>query len=122
MMCVGVTVTYLTTKVPNFAVGDFVTTGIYASATAYILWNIKNPYLATPIGFIFGGLVAVVMYLAVLRPLIRRGSSLVMLMIATLAVDIIFTGVDLLFIEDTTSLYGVELTHKGFNLYTLFPL
>jgi len=122
MMCVGVTVTYLTTKVPNFAVGDFVTTGIYASATAYILWNIKNPYLASPIGLIFGGIVAVVMYLAVLRPLIRRGSSLVMLMIATLAVDIIFTGIDLLFIEDTTSLYGVELSHKGFNLYTLFPL
>ena len=121
-MCVGLTVTYLTTKVPNFAVGDFATTGIYATSVAFILWNIKSPYLATPIGFLFGGIVAVVMYLAVLRPLIRRGASLVMLMIATLAVDLIFTGADLLFIEETTKLYGRILGDKGYTLYSIYAL
>ncbi len=122
LMCVGLTVTYMTTKVPNFAVGDFATTGAYATATAFILWNIRSPYLATPIGFLFGGIAAVVMYLTVLRPLIRKGSSLVMLMVATLAVDLIFTGIDLLFIEETTSLYGRILGDKGYTFYNIYAL
>ena len=98
LMCVGLTVTYLTTKVPNFAVADFVVVGTYASAASYILWNVQSPYLTTPLGIIFGAIAAIVMYLIVLRPLIRRGSSLVVLMIATLAVDIIFTGIFDLFV------------------------
>jgi branched-chain amino acid transport system permease protein len=122
MMCVGLTVTYLTTKVPNFAAGDFVTTGTYATAAAYIIGNVSNPYLATPIGFLLGGVTAVVMYLGVLRPLIRRGSSIVMLMIATLAVDIIFSGINLLFIEYVSSHYARIIGSKGYNFYTLYNL
>jgi branched-chain amino acid transport system permease protein len=122
MMCVGLTVTYLTTKVPNFAVGDFVTTGTYATAAAFIIGNVSNSYLATPIGFLLGGIVAVVMYAGVLRPLIRRGSSIVMLMIATLAVDIIFTGGNLLFIEYVSSHYAQIIGSKGYNFYTLYNL
>jgi branched-chain amino acid transport system permease protein len=122
MMCVGLTVTYLTTKVPNFAVGDFVTTGTYATASAYIIGNVSNPYLATPVGFAFGGIVAVIMYVGVLRPLIRRGSSIVMLMIATLAVDIIFVGANLLFIEYVTRNYAHIIGSKGYNFYTLYSL
>ncbi len=122
-MCVGLTVTYLTTKVPNFAHADFVTTGIYASASAYILWGLNSPFLGTPVGFIFGGITAVVMYLVVLRPLIRRGASLVMLMVATLAVDVIISqGVDLLFVEKIQSFYGRILGDKGYNFYTLYQL
>lgn len=121
-MCAGLTVTLVTTKVPNFAVSDFATTGIYATSVSFILWNLKSPYFATPIGFLFGGIVAVGMYLTVLRPLIRRGASLVMLMIATLAVDLIFTGADLLFIEQTTKLYGRILGDKGYTLYSIYAL
>jgi branched-chain amino acid transport system permease protein len=122
-MCLGLTVTYLTTKVPNFAAGDFVVTGTYATATAFILWHLNNPYLATPLGFLFGGLAAVAMYLTVLRPLIRRGSSLVMLMIATLAVDLVFIGAYLLFIENLESWYGRIISDRGFsNFYTLYAL
>jgi branched-chain amino acid transport system permease protein len=122
MMCVGLTVTYLTTKVPNFAIGDFVTTGIYSSAAAFILWNVSSPYLTTPIAFIFGALASIIVYLGVLRPLIRRGSSLVILMVATLAVDIVFTGVDLLFIDYMNGHYGRILSDKGYTFYNLYSL
>ncbi len=122
-MCLGLTLTYLTTKVPNFAAADFVTTGTYASATAFILWKLKSPYLATPLGFLFGGLISVLMYLGVLRPLIRKGSSLIMLMVATLAVDLIFVGGNLLFIEDLESWYGRIISDRGYgNFYTLYAL
>jgi branched-chain amino acid transport system permease protein len=115
LMCVGLTATYLTTKVPNFAVADFVVVGIYASSAAFILWSVKSPYLTAPLGVIFGGSVAVVMYLTVLRPLIRRGSSLVVLMIATLAVDIIFGGIFELFADYMGSEYGRILVDKGYG-------
>jgi len=114
-MCVGLTTTYLTTKVPNFAAGDFVVVGIYASSAAFILWNVASPYFTLPLSIIFGGGVAVAMYLIVLRPLIRRGSSLVVLMIATLAVDIIFIGIFELFANYMGSKYGRILNNRGYG-------
>src|SRR5271166_1668441 len=115
LMCVGLTVTYLTTKVPNFAVGDFVVVGTYASAATYILWDVQSSYFTIPIGVVISGATAVAMYLVVLRPLIRRGSSLVVLMIATLAVDIIFTGIFELFVGYMGSEYGRILNNKGYG-------
>jgi branched-chain amino acid transport system permease protein len=91
-MAIGLTLTYLTTKVPNFAYGSFVTIGIYTSFTLYRL-NALNPYLSTPIAFLVGALSSVGMYLGILRVLARRGSSLVALMISTLALDIAFIGI-----------------------------
>lgn len=124
LMCVGLTVTYLTTKVPNFAVADFVVVGTYVSAAVFILGNVKSPYLTTPLSVIFGGGVAVIMYLTILRPLIRRGSSLVVLMIATLAVDIIFSGIFQLFVEYMGNKYARLLNNKGYGgqFYTLAQL
>ena len=92
LMALGLTLTYLTTKVPNFAYGSFVTIGIYTSFTLYKLQGL-NPYFSAPIAFAVGGLSSVAMYLGVLRTLARRGASLVSLMIATLALDIGFIGV-----------------------------
>ena len=115
LMCVGLTTTYLTTKVPNFAVADFVVVGTYATSATYILWNIQSPYLTAPIGILFGAGVAVLMYLIILKPLIRRGSSLVVLMIATLAVDIVFIGIFELFADFMGSKYGRILNNRGYG-------
>jgi branched-chain amino acid transport system permease protein len=91
MMAMGLTLTYMTTKVPNFAYGDLVTIGIYSAYTVTKVFN-GNPYLGSAAGFVMGALASAVMYLGVLRPLTRRGSSLVSLMIATFGVDIGFVG------------------------------
>lgn len=115
LMCVGLTTTYLTTKVPNFAHADFVIVGVYASSAAYILWNAPSPYLTAPLSIILGGVVAVLIYLIILRPLIRRGSSLVVLMIATLAVDIIFIGIFDIFVEYIDGKYGRILNDRGYG-------
>ena len=92
LMALGLTLTYLTTKVPNFAYGSFVTIGMYASYTLSKLYGI-SPYASAPLAFLIGALSSVVMYVTVLRTLARRGSSLVSLMIATLAVDIAFIAI-----------------------------
>ena len=92
MMAIGLTLTYITTKVPNFAYGSFVTVGLYTSYSLYRFEAI-TPYLSAPIAFGIGGLTSILLYLGILRPLARRGSPLVSLMIATLAIDIAFVGI-----------------------------
>ena len=106
LMAMGLTLTYLTTKVPNFAYGSFVTVGIYTSFSLLRVDRI-NPYVSAPLAFALGGVGSVAMYLGVLRVLARRGSSLVALMISTLAVDIAFVGIFGIYSDYLTSLYGI---------------
>src|SRR2546427_2218424 len=91
-MAIGLTLTYLTTKVPNFAYGSFVTIGIYTSFTLYKVDRI-NPYFGTPIGFLIGGFSFPALYLGLLLGLARGGSLFVALILSTLAGDICFLGI-----------------------------
>ena len=91
-MSVSLTLTYITTKVPNFAQGALVTAGLY-TGFALLRINKINPYESLPVSFLVGGLIAIGIYLIVLRPLSRRGAPIISLMIATLAVDIMFIGI-----------------------------
>jgi len=120
-MAIGLTLTYLTTKVPNFAYGSFVTIGLY---TAYTMWKINGigPYYASAVAFLLAGLSSAVMYLVVLRPLARRGSSLVSLMIATFGVDFGFVGIFGIYTDYLTNRYTLNDTKQFFQLQADFNL
>lgn len=122
LMCLGLTMTYMTTKVPNFAHGDFVATGVYTTAISYLLWNLSTPYFAFPLAMLTGGLFALIMYLLVIRPLTRRNSSLVVLMIATLGVDIVFTGILSILVQYLQSTQSRYIQGKGYYLTYLSSL
>jgi branched-chain amino acid transport system permease protein len=87
---IGITLLYRTTRVPNFAHASFITTGIYASTIAWVFGF--HPYWGIPLGFILGGLVAVLLFY-MLEPLRKRKASIFLLMIATLSFDILMYGV-----------------------------
>ncbi len=87
LLSISLTLTILTLKVSNFAHGDLAIVGVYGSYTFMVLLGI-SAYLSIPFSFIFGGLYALITYLLVYGPLRRRGASFVMLMIASMAVDI----------------------------------
>jgi branched-chain amino acid transport system permease protein len=106
LMSLGLTLTYLTTRVPNFAHGAFVTLGSYTCFTLLRLDHL-GPYTSLPVSFVAGGVVASAMYLAVLRPLARRGAPIISLMIATLAVDIITIGLFGIYTDYLTSAFKV---------------
>jgi len=91
LLALGLTLTYITTAVPNFAQGSFAVFGSYIWLTMWRLFGL-HPYLSIPIAFPLGGLLGAAVYALVLRPLIRRGANVVTLMIATLAVDLILLG------------------------------
>ncbi len=91
LLAVGLTLAYITTAVPNFAQGSFAVVGSYTALTIYRLFNL-HPYVSLPIAFLAGGIVGLASYVLVLKPLIKRGASVVTLMIATLALDLILLG------------------------------
>jgi branched-chain amino acid transport system permease protein len=82
----------MTTKVPNFAHGSLATVGFYVCLTASRLWTI-NPYVSLPLGFALGACAGGILYVMVVRPLIKRGANFVILMIATLAFDLLLLSV-----------------------------
>lgn len=122
LMAVGLTLTYLTTKVPNFAYGSFVTIGSYTSFSVFRIYHLDPYVFAAPLAFFVGALVSVAMYLGVLRTLARRGSSLVALMISTLAIDIAFVGVFGIYSDFLTSHYGIVDSKNFFRLLADFSL
>ena len=123
IMCIGLTMTYQTTKVPNFAFADFAVAGMNASYFSFVLFKLSTPYLAAPFSILTGGAFAVLVYLLVMRPLIRKGSSILLLMIASLAVDIVFTGVQADIVTIGFAPFSRSFIHTGFpSLVQAAPL
>ncbi len=92
LLTLSLTLTYLTTKVPNFMQGTYAMVGTYTAATLYSLFSI-HPYLCIPAACAIGAIVGALTYYIIIRPLIRRGASITMLMIATFAGDFILCGI-----------------------------
>jgi len=92
MMALGVTLLYRTTKVANFAHASLVTSGAYVVYSIVVVLH-PNPYLGAPLAFAIVGGLGLLLFYSVLEPMRRRHSPTVMLMVATLAFDIVLFGV-----------------------------
>lgn len=120
LFSLGLTLTYMTTKVPNFAHASVGIVGSYVTLTVLILallsithkalingcdsqglyqllkgfsFSTKH-YIAFMVGgFIAGSLIGVSQYNLLLKPLSRKGATIVHLMIATIAVDMFLLAV-----------------------------
>ena len=106
LMSIGLTLTYMTTRVPNFAQGTFVTVGAYLAFSLYHFEGV-SPYVSLPFSFVLVGAVATAMYKFILKPLAARGSSLISLMIATFAIDIAFVGIFGIYSDLLSNVYRV---------------
>ena len=92
MMALGVTLLYRTTKVANFAHASLVTSGAYVAYSIVVVLH-PSPYLGVPLAFALVGGLGLLLFYGVLEPMRRRHSPTVMLMVATLAFDIVLFGV-----------------------------
>ena len=106
LMALGITLLYRTTKVANFAHASFVTIGAYVTYTLTVVFG-SNPYAGLPVAFFVVGIVGLALFYSVLEPLRRRKSSTVMLMIATLSIDVMLSGVINIHADYLTSAYAV---------------
>ena len=113
LLSIGLTLTYLTTRVPNFAHASFATIGMYIALIATRVWD-TSPYIAIPIAFVISGIVAVALYTFILKPLIRKGASQAIQMVATLAFDLVLIA--LLNITADYIVKTYQITSREFSL------
>ncbi|MEM0349504.1 MAG: branched-chain amino acid ABC transporter permease [Candidatus Caldarchaeum sp.] len=88
LMAIGLTLTLAILKIPNIAHAEYVTVGGYVSFylinfAGFPLWQTVLP------AFIFSGVVAVLSYLTVFRPLKNRKVPMFILMVASFALSLI---------------------------------
>ena len=117
LLSIGLSLTYLTTRVPNFAHASFATIGVYIALIATRVWDVV-PYLAIPIAFVISGLVALALYHFILKPLIRKGASQAIQMIATLAFDLVviaLLNITADFIVKTFQVTSREFTLRSYD-------
>ncbi len=113
LLSIGLTLTYLTTRVPNFAHASFATIGVYIALVATRVWE-SSPYIAIPIAFVISGIVAIALYTFILKPLIRKGASQAIQMVATLAFDLIVIAILNIFADYIVNTY--QVTSREFTL------
>ena len=113
LLSIGLTLTYLTTRVPNFAHASFATIGVYIALVTTRVWD-STPYIAIPIAFVISGIVAVALYTFILKPLIRKGASQAIQIVATLAFDLIVIALLNIFADYIVNTY--QVTSREFTL------
>jgi len=118
LLSIGLTLTYLTTKVPNFAHATFAAVGVYAAFTVVKLWK-GNIYHHLYLALIIGGIIALAQYLIVFRPLIRRGASIVGLMITTLAIELILLSVLNIYADYLSRQFKIQSRYFDFKAYDI---
>ena len=92
VLCVGLTLTYKITRVPNFAHTTFAILGMYMALITTMVFG-TNPYVAIPLAFTVSGLVSLFLYYGIIRVLQKKKSSYLSLIIATLSFDIFMIGI-----------------------------
>ena len=123
LLCIGFSFTHLMEKFPNLTHTSFATIG---TMIAYALSRLQglNPYLSWPIAAFMTGLVSVVIYLLVVRPIQRSGGGGIQITFAMFALTYIINSVLATFsfwvmkTQDFTS-YGFVLRHLDFSIYGL---
>lgn len=84
----GITMIYMATGTFNFSHASMVAWGFYVVFSLYSLLG-GSPYYYVPLAALFSGLLGVVVYYTVNRWLLKKGATMVVLMMSTLGVDLI---------------------------------
>lgn len=88
LMAVGLTLTMAVIKLPNFAHAELITTGAFAALVASLVIP-GNLVLVLVVAFIAAAVEALIAHWLVFQPLMRRKSSMYILILASFAVGLI---------------------------------
>jgi len=118
LLSIGLTLTYLTTKVPNFAHGTFAAVGAYITLTAVKILK-GNAYQYLFLALIIGGIIALAQYVVVFKPLMRKGTTVIGLMITTLAIEFILLAALNIYADYLSKLYKIRSRYFLFTAYDI---
>lgn len=92
LLCIGFTFTHMIEKFPNFAHTSFASIGTMFAYTFVRLWG-YDPYTAWPFAALLGGLLGVVLYMLIVLPMQRIGTSSIHITFAMFALTYIINAV-----------------------------
>jgi len=111
LLALGLNLTYITTKIPSFAHGDLATVGAYVSYFTILFllqpYGLANVYLTFPLVALITGAVALLSYVAVFRPMIRREASITSLMIASFGLHYVVFAIIAILADFVQNTYGI---------------
>ena len=113
LMCIGFTLVYMISRIPNFAQSTFAVLGVYSTYTIVRLLDL-NPYIAMPIGFVLGALLSIFVFLGIVNPLIKSGAGPIRLTISLLALQQIFLSGVQIYADYVRTVFGEY--SRGFML------
>jgi len=113
LMSIGFTLVYLISRIPNFAQSTFAVVGVYCTFSMVRILEL-NPYIAMPLGFAFGALLALVVYLGIINPLMKYGAGPILLTISLLALQQIFLAGVNIYADYVRTVMGIY--SRGFML------
>lgn len=111
LLAVGLTLTYITLKIPNFAHGDLATIGTYVAYAMYTFFKL-NPYYSLPLAFIASGTIALLSYLLIFKPLTNRGMGIIGLMVASIAIEVALRSILHIYADVLSKSY--KIISRGF--------
>lgn len=91
LLCIGFSFTHMMEKFPNFAHTSYASIGtIFTFAMVRI--GGYNPYFAWPIASLASGLISVILYIIIVRPMQRRGTSRIHITFALFALSYVINS------------------------------
>jgi branched-chain amino acid transport system permease protein len=120
ILCIGFTFTYMVEKFPNFAHTATATFGTVVSYTLVHIYGF-NPYAAVPFSALLCGLLGIIMYIGIVRPIKATGAREITLTFAFLALaQLMFALVNIYsywyVLSQGTPTAGFMLTSFDFNI------
>lgn len=91
ILCIGFSLTYMLERFPNFAHTSLASVGTMLTYSMVRQYGF-NPYLSWPLISLLGGGLGIIIYMLIVRPLQRAGSSGIMLSFAMFALSFILNA------------------------------
>lgn len=114
MLCIGFTFTYMMEKFPNFAHTSYASLGTICTYYLVKFYGF-NPYYTWPISALLGGILGVILYLSIVKPIKGRAYSEITLTFTFYIISQIITQG--LAIFSFWLLVDNRILSQGFNLY-----
>ena len=116
MLCIGFTFTYMMDKFPNFAHTSYASLGTVVTYYLVRFYGF-NPYYTWPVSAFIGGILGVILYLTIVKPIKGRAFSEITLTFTFYIISQIITQG--LAIFSFWLLIDQRMQSQGFNLYNL---
>lgn len=114
MLCIGFTFTYMMEKFPNFAHTSYASLGTVCTYYLVRFYGV-NPYYTWPASALIGGILGVILYLLIVKPIKQRAFTEITLTFTFYIISQLITQGLAMF--SFWLLVNNRILSKGFNLY-----